>query len=515
MSAVLDAIAKDITAKINAIIAGGVSSSSTVSTITITSTDTTQRSSIHFLDAGSSNGAAVLKLGLENGGTEIDGAAAFRPIQSGTTATATLQSPVPPAGTLTIDVKRDSAPLATINLPIWVTQPTAPASRDELATQIAAALTAKASSEPYLAGATAQRIGDKIRILPGSADPNISFTISATGFTLGSPAENVARYAPGIGSPSTLRQPVLPATTALRPAPADLTGSEAAKTGIYALEDVDLFNLLCHSGASTARQCRPHRGDRLLHAPPRLHDSRSRPTPSTRSRRHRRGSAARRRRCGAATRRSYFPRMRAQDPLMSDDRPAVRGRRARWRDLRAHRCGARRVEGAGRHRATIVGAVGLSVHAHRSRKRRAQPAGPELPAHLPRLSAPSRGERARRAVRMQLTDEYKYIPVRRLALFLEESLYRGTQWAVFEPNDEPLWAQIRLNLGAFMHTLFSQGAFQGRTPRDAYFVKCDKETTTQNDIDLGRVNIVVGFAPLKPAEFVIIKIQQIAGAIQT
>jgi phage tail sheath protein FI len=110
-------------------------------------------------------------------------------------------------------------------------------------------------------------------------------------------------------------------------------------------------------------------------------------------------------------------------------------------------------------------------------------------------------------------DEYKYVPVRRLALFLEESLYRGTQWVVFEPNDEPLWAQIRLNLGAFMQNLFRQGAFQGKTPAEAYFVKCDKETTTQNDINLGIVNIVVGFAPLKPAEFVIIKIQQIAGQI--
>jgi len=112
-------------------------------------------------------------------------------------------------------------------------------------------------------------------------------------------------------------------------------------------------------------------------------------------------------------------------------------------------------------------------------------------------------------------DEYKYIPVRRLALFLEESLYRGTQWVVFEPNDEPLWAQIRLNLGAFMHNLFRQGAFQGTAPRDAYFVKCDKETTTQNDINLGIVNIVVGFAPLKPAEFVVIKLQQMAGQIAT
>jgi phage tail sheath protein FI len=115
----------------------------------------------------------------------------------------------------------------------------------------------------------------------------------------------------------------------------------------------------------------------------------------------------------------------------------------------------------------------------------------------------------------QLADDYKYIPVRRLALYIEESLYRGTQWVVFEPNDEPLWAQIRLNVGAFMHNLFRQGAFQGRTPQEAYFVKCDKETTTQNDINLGIVNIVVGFAPLKPAEFVIIKLQQMAGQIDT
>jgi hypothetical protein len=113
------------------------------------------------------------------------------------------------------------------------------------------------------------------------------------------------------------------------------------------------------------------------------------------------------------------------------------------------------------------------------------------------------------------SSEWKYIPIRRLAFYLEESLYRGTKWVVFEPNDEPLWAQIRLNIGAFMHSLFVQGAFAGVTPRDAYFVKCDKETTTQDDINKGMVNIVVGFAPLKPAEFVIIKIQQIAGQILT
>jgi phage tail sheath protein FI len=111
------------------------------------------------------------------------------------------------------------------------------------------------------------------------------------------------------------------------------------------------------------------------------------------------------------------------------------------------------------------------------------------------------------------TSDWKYIPVRRTALFLEESLYRATQWVVFEPNDEPLWAQIRLSVGAFMQGLFRQGAFQGRSAQEAYFVRCDKETTTQTDINLGIVNIRVGFAPLKPAEFVVISLQQMAGQI--
>lgn len=115
----------------------------------------------------------------------------------------------------------------------------------------------------------------------------------------------------------------------------------------------------------------------------------------------------------------------------------------------------------------------------------------------------------------QISSRWKYIPVRRLALFIEESLYYGTKWVVFEPNGEPLWSQIRLNIGAFMHNLFRRGTFQGKKPRKAYFVKCDRETTTQNDIDQGIVNILVGFAPLRPAEFVIIKISQITGQVQT
>lgn len=107
--------------------------------------------------------------------------------------------------------------------------------------------------------------------------------------------------------------------------------------------------------------------------------------------------------------------------------------------------------------------------------------------------------------------EYRYVPVRRMAIMLRVSIYNGIQWAVFEPNDEELWAQLRLNIGSFMTTLFRQGAFQGSTPSKAFFVKCDAETTTQDDINLGVVNVLVGFAPLKPAEFVVVKISQKAG----
>lgn len=107
--------------------------------------------------------------------------------------------------------------------------------------------------------------------------------------------------------------------------------------------------------------------------------------------------------------------------------------------------------------------------------------------------------------------EWKYIPIRRMAIFLRVSIYNGIQWAVFEPNDEPLWAQLRLNIGSFMTGLFRRGAFQGSTLSQAFFVKCDSETTTQDDINLGIVNILVGFAPLRPAEFVVVKISQKAG----
>jgi uncharacterized protein len=162
--------------------------------------------------------------------------------------------------------------------------------------------------------------------------------------------------------------------------------------------------------------------------------------------------------------------------------------------------------------ANFVGVTGLAVNLTDAENGELNPLGINCLRAFPGMKVVW-GARTLRGAD-QLADEWKYIPVRRTALFIEESLYRGTQWVVFEPNDEPLWAQIRLSVGAFMHSLFRQGAFQGQSPKDAYFVKCDKETTTQDDINKGIVNILVGFAPLKPAEFVVVRLQQMAGQIQ-
>lgn len=110
------------------------------------------------------------------------------------------------------------------------------------------------------------------------------------------------------------------------------------------------------------------------------------------------------------------------------------------------------------------------------------------------------------ADRLAIQDS-KYVPVRRMALFVESSLFDGLQWAVFQPNASPLWTEIRGAVTAFMQGLFLQGAFQGNSPREAFIVRCGPDTTTQADINAGVVNVFVGFAPLQPAEFVVVSLQ--------
>lgn len=299
--------------------------------------------------------------------------------------------------------------------------------------------------------------------------------------------------------------------------------AERDKKGLYALAQADLFNLLCippykdtagipnqdvevNLISDAAAYCEKRRAMLLVDAPSDWTSKSTAVAKFTDAATDYVGTRSK----NAAL---FFPRLKKPNPLRDNQEETMvpcgtlAGLFARTDTQRGVWKAPAGLE------ASLKGVPALSVNLIDDENGELNPLGVNCLRAFPVIGRVAWGARTLRGADV-LADEYKYIPVRRLALYIEESLYRGTQWVVFEPNDAPLWAQIRLNVGAFMHNLFRQGAFQGSTPRQAYFVKCDGETTTQNDIDRGIVNIVVGFAPLKPAEFVIIKLQQIAGDLE-
>jgi hypothetical protein len=301
-----------------------------------------------------------------------------------------------------------------------------------------------------------------------------------------------------------------------------ISGSKVSKTGIFALEKTDLFNLLCIPPPSRGGNTDPdvwsaamtycvERRAMLIVDPPVEWGL----LPETAASNAIKGLTDDLSLSGPGARNAaiYFPRVVESDLLLENALDTfvpcgiVAGVMARTDSQRGVWKAPAGLD------AGLNGVRGIQQNLTDDENGQLNPLGINCLRSFPVNGRVVWGARTLRGADQQ-ADEYKYVPVRRMALFLEESLYRGTQWVVFEPNDEPLWAQIRLNIGAFMQNLFRQGAFQGKTPREAYLVKCDKETTTQTDINLGIVNILVGFAPLKPAEFVIIRIQQLAGQIE-
>jgi phage tail sheath protein FI len=332
------------------------------------------------------------------------------------------------------------------------------------------------------------------------------------------PQNNLASGSP----PAVVPYSASTVTDGLDVGTAQFEGSENDKTGIYALAKTDLFNLLCipppTRGGDTANSvyqkamtyCEERRAMLIVDPPAAWGAS---PVTAVSNAIAGLGTLGL---SGTSARNAalYFPRVVESDPQRDNQLDTfvpsglIAGIMARTDTQRGVWKAPAGLDAA------INGIQALQVNLNDAENGQLNPLGINCLRSFPVTGRVVWGARTLRGAN-QLADEYKYIPVRRLALYLEESLYRGIQWVVFEPNDEPLWAQIRLNVGAFMQNLFRQGAFQGKTPREAYFVKCDKETTTQNDINLGIVNILVGFAPLKPAEFVVLKIQQIAGQIET
>jgi len=303
---------------------------------------------------------------------------------------------------------------------------------------------------------------------------------------------------------------------------ADFQGSPGDKTGLYALDKADLFNLLCippdkregDTPVSVYQKamayCAARRAMLIVDSPSAWSANAETAAATALAGLPALGLN------GPAARNAalFFPRVNQADPMREGQVDtfvpcgAIAGIFARTDSARGVWKAPAGLD------ATLNGIVGLQANLNDGENGDLNPRGINSLRSFPVAGQVVWGARTLRGAD-SIGDEYKYIPVRRMALFLEETLYRATQWVVFEPNDEPLWAQIRLNIGAFLQTLFRQGAFQGRTPKEAYFVKCDRETTTQTDINLGVVNILVGFAPLKPAEFVVLKLQQIAGDIAT
>lgn len=390
---------------------------------------------------------------------------------------------------------------------------------------IRAAGQAMTPAERLLTGATVEAVDDQLRVRAGrTGTPAVislaedgATTVADLGLSGAGVVQNVQQYHLG-GNTLAFQTAVTsgsdPTFPAQAPDAAALEGVRASQTGLYALETVDLFNILSipraadlSAGMATvytaaANYCEERRAFLIVDLPEGTRTISDATTwlKDNGGLRHKNAAA-------------YFPRLRVPDPL-NDFRLRNIAASGTMAGVYARTDASRGVwKAPAGIEATLRNVPELAVKLTNPENGQLNPQGLNSLRYFDTFGPVSWGARTLVGADKQAS-EWKYVPVRRLALFLEESLYRGTQWVVFEPNDEPLWAQVRLNIRAFMQNLFRQGAFQGTTPKDAYLVKCDAETTTQADIDLGIVNIVVGFAPLKPAEFVILKIRQLAGQTQ-
>ncbi|MGP3939053.1 phage tail sheath family protein [Streptomyces sp. 6N106] len=355
------------------------------------------------------------------------------------------------------------------------------------------------------AGTEVTTFGRRLQVVAGSIDP-----------------DDVVRFlgecANDLGLEASVNPPVFPLSggeDGAPPGPRDLIGGEADKTGLQALRDIEDVNLLSLPElaayesvgdmvtvlSAADRLCRERRIFLLVDAPSAWG--------SVDAARAGIGAFEPVRSDHAAL---YFPQLRLTDPLTGRLRAfppsgALAGVIARTDGERGVWKAPAGTE------ARLAGVYSLGVQLTDRENGLLNPLGINCLRTFPVVGPLVWGARTLRGADA-LDSEWKYVPVRRLALHIEESLRRGLQWVVFEPNTEQLWQQIRLNASGYLHTLFEKGAFKGGTPRQAYFVKCDKDTTTDEDIARGIVNVVVGIAPVKPAEFVIVKIQQMAGQFE-
>jgi len=369
-------------------------------------------------------------------------------------------------------------------------------------------------SDPLWSGATVQITANgQLRVLAGrsgtSYAPSIVITFADTAGDLGQHlalrtasgdgvTENVQQYALG-GTTAGFLSASTPGVDAGALTAADLLGVRAVKSGVFG-STANLALVM----SSALSYCEERRAFALIDVAPNVVSLDGALTwlgeVSTAGLRHRNAA-------------SYFPRVQIPDPLNNGRLRSV-GSSGAVAGIYARTDAARGVwKAPAGIEASLSGVLALDYNLTDAEHGQLNPLGLNA---IRTFDIPGNVVWGARTLvgADTLASDWKYAPVRRLALYVEESLFRGLQWVVFEPNDAPLWAQIRMACGSFMQQLFRQGAFQGASPRDAYLVKCDAETTTQDDINAGIVNVFIGFAPLKPAEFVIISLQLLAGQAQ-
>ncbi|WP_028022102.1 phage tail sheath family protein [Enterovibrio calviensis] len=332
---------------------------------------------------------------------------------------------------------------------------------------------------------------------------------------VGSVTANVQQYAMNTVAPAGLQTLATAGADGAMPTNAEraaqLRGNRTLRTGLYALEDVDLFNILLipesadlgsvanmSSVMSPALSyCEEQRAFLLIDPPPDVNSVEEAQDwldeVSGVGLRHRNTAA-------------YYPRVQVPDPN-NENRLRTIAPSGTIAGLYARKDTESGIwTAAAGITASLRNVVGFNQALTNNEIGQLNPVGLNCLRNGGISGNIAWGARTLRGAN-ELASEWTYIPVRRTALFIEESLFRGLQWAVFQPNDEPLWSEIRIAVGDFMQGLFRQGAFQGSSPEQAYRVKCDAETTTQADIDAGVVNLLVGFAGLKPAEFVVVSLQ--------
>jgi phage tail sheath protein FI len=477
-----------------------------------------ETSSVHVEPGERNDASGRLKLGTANGGTEVEGAATRRPkeipdrgaLTSGAFGAAELTAlPDPTHKSFEIAIDNYGPDVVTLAA-VAAAGPGIDERLDDISRRIEEAVHVLKPSNPSYRdfAIVVDKATDKITLLSGRRGAGTAVAVFDT------PAASIANELHLLGvAPQRPTNVMLQGGNEAPYTDADayklFIGDRSKREGVFALEGVDIFNLLCLPGVADPgilmdadAYCKERRAFLIADAAPTVVEPDAMERAIT-------GTAFPKTNYGAV----YYPWIRIADPLQNGKLKSVppSGTIA---GLYARTDTARGVwKAPAGTEADLRGVQGVTYRLSDPENGRLNPLGVNCIRLFPVFGAVAWGTRTLRGAD-QLTDEYKYVPIRRLALYIEETLYRNTQWVVFEPNDKPLWSQIRLNVGAFMQNLFRQGAFQGDTPAKAYFVKVDDETTTQTDIDSGIVNIVVGFAPLKPAEFVIITVKQIAGQAQ-